>query len=247
MTFCAIKVCRNYKRRTKTASEVTYHRIPTDPIVRSRWVDIIRKSHGEAFWTPTKTTVVCSDHFHLKYLYFVGNQKRRRLKKEAVPSKAIILSSLESDDSENADDTENADETENAYETENADENVQPSTSKIVLCADTSPLCSSHTGNVAILTKENSDIIEDFSDLDSVFDSPSEAKLRKDLRKKIRIQQKHRLKIQSLRKKNLRLQKKLASFKQIIDELKKERYIKDDTHDVLCSNCKYGKKITRKI
>lgn len=60
--------------------------------------------------------------------------------------------------------------------------------------------------------------------------------MRRDLRRRIQLQKKHTLKIQSLRRKNLQLKKKIASFKQIIGTLKKERYIGSDTHNILSDN-----------
>lgn len=69
--------------------------------------------------------------------------------------------------------------------------------------------------------KDSEKINEEFSDLDSIFDTPKKAKLRSELRRKIRIQRKHSLKIQSLRRKNLRLKKKIATLKHIIVTLKK--------------------------
>ncbi|XP_038208205.1 uncharacterized protein LOC119829660 [Zerene cesonia] len=61
------------------------------------------------------------------------------------------------------------------------------------------------------------------SDLDSVYDSPTEAKLRRALRRKIRLQQKHVLRIKSLTRRNVTLMKQLASLKEIIATLKKEK------------------------
>lgn len=60
---------------------------------------------------------------------------------------------------------------------------------------------------------DNKEINEEFSDIDSIFDTPKKAKLRRELRRRILIQKKHSLKIQSLRRKNLRLKKKIATFK----------------------------------
>lgn len=75
-----------------------------------------------------------------------------------------------------------------------------------------------------------------FSDLDSIFDTPKKAKLRRNLRRKILLEKKHRLKIKSLRQKNQRLKKKITSFKQVIGTLKKERYIDNDMYNILRSN-----------
>ncbi|CAG4989657.1 unnamed protein product [Colias eurytheme] len=136
-------------------------KIPTDPIIRSRWVDIIRKSRGEEFWKPSKTTNTPAS--------------------KEEPSSSVTCPN--------------------------------------VVCTDTL-----------------SEINEEFSDIDSIFDTPKKAKLRRELRRKICIQKKHSLKIQSLRRKNVRLKKKIASFKDILVKLKKERYIDNDTHNVLNSN-----------
>lgn len=62
------------------------------------------------------------------------------------------------------------------------------------------------------------------SDLDSVYDSPTEVKLRRQLRRKIRLEKKHLLKIKSLRQKNQRLKEKVSSLLQIIEKLKREQY-----------------------
>lgn len=64
-----------------------FFRILNNPPIRNRWIERIRKSRGDATWKPTKTTVVCSDHFHSKDMYTVNKTGRRRLAKEAVPSK----------------------------------------------------------------------------------------------------------------------------------------------------------------
>ncbi|XP_048484643.1 uncharacterized protein LOC125490210 [Plutella xylostella] len=204
--------------------------IPNDPIIRSKWVEIIRKSRGEDYWKPAKSTVICSDHFHHKDLYYTKNQTGlRRLKKGVLPSKGLFVLPAKSEESASSGEEAEAisegfskqptPSTSNQYEkktTETDDQPIFPSTPKT--------------------SKVEQTEIEDFSDLDSVFDTPKKAKLRKQLRKKIALQKRYILKIQSLRRKNLRLKKKLASFKQILETLKTERYINDDTHDVLSSN-----------
>ncbi|RVE43509.1 hypothetical protein evm_011843 [Chilo suppressalis] len=52
------------KGRIKTTNKITYHRLPHDPNMKSRWVNVIRRSRGEDFWQPAKTTVICSDRFN---------------------------------------------------------------------------------------------------------------------------------------------------------------------------------------
>ncbi|XP_050667963.1 uncharacterized protein LOC126967516 isoform X1 [Leptidea sinapis] len=105
---CCIKVCRNYKRRLKTTKKVTFHRLPNKPSLRERWVDIIRQSRGEDHWNPARYSLICSDHFRAKDLYFTSNQSRQRLKRQAIPCKALFLSSIKSDDDESGDDVSNS-------------------------------------------------------------------------------------------------------------------------------------------
>ncbi|VVC97874.1 unnamed protein product [Leptidea sinapis] len=104
---CCIKVCRNYKRRLKTMKKVTFHRLPNKPSLRERWVEIIRQSRGEDHWNPARHSLICSDHFRAKDLYFTSNQSRQRLKRQAIPCKALFLSSTKSDDDESGDEVSN--------------------------------------------------------------------------------------------------------------------------------------------
>ncbi|XP_050667965.1 THAP domain-containing protein 5-like isoform X3 [Leptidea sinapis] len=104
---CCIKVCRNYKRRLKTTKKVTFHRLPNKPSLRERWVEIIRQSRGEDNWNPARHSLICSDHFRAKDLYFTSNQSRQRLKRQAIPCKALFLSSTKSDDDESGDEVSN--------------------------------------------------------------------------------------------------------------------------------------------
>ncbi|CAG4930529.1 unnamed protein product [Parnassius apollo] len=216
MTSCAIKICRNYKGRLQTINKISYHRIPIDPIIRSRWVDIMRKSRGEEFWKPSKTTVICSEHFREKDLYFANNQGRRRLKKEAVPKKALFLSSVKSDESDITDEDvemtmEYNTEKQKPMNLNTPASNEEPKTSSSiactnVVCTDTSSPSISRVAHKVLANKtaksENDiEINEEFSDIDSIFDTPKKAKLRRELRRKIRIQKKHSLKMQSLRRK----------------------------------------------
>ncbi|KOB77475.1 DNA transposase THAP9 [Operophtera brumata] len=230
--------------------------IPTDPTVRSHWVKVIKKSRDDELWEPSKTTVICSDHF--KTSDFVCNQKRRRLKKKAVPSKALFLSSVKSDSSENSDETNTLQKLKSLTRNEESETpdisgDVQPAkinpcddvvdtdvlspiTSRTSDVVDTDVLSPSIANSTERLTENKSEIITYFSDSDSIFDTPEKAKLRKDLRSKICIQKKHTLKIQSLRRKNLRLKNKVASFKKKLESLRNERYINNDTHNVFAAD-----------
>ncbi|CAG4965068.1 unnamed protein product [Parnassius apollo] len=218
MTICAIKVCRNYKGRLKTTKKVTYHRIPKDPILRSKWIEIIRESRGEDLWQPSKTAVICSDHFRAKDLYFANNQSRQRLKKEAIPCKALFLTSLETDDDESNSLIEEtgrkSDCVTNVFDdakilVSNEDGSLRATKNNQYAsscCMETSNInvsnftgiesasASSHIPGQATDSKigdgrkkENeSDIIDDFSDLESIFDTPKKIKLRQELRRRIR-------------------------------------------------------------
>ncbi|CAG5037615.1 unnamed protein product [Parnassius apollo] len=74
------------------------------------------------------------------------------------------------------------------------------------------------------------------SELDSIFDSPKKASLRRQLRKKILLQQKHSRKIKTLKQKNRRLKKRNATLKNILVELRKKRYINNDISNILSEN-----------
>ncbi|KAL0881283.1 hypothetical protein ABMA27_001167 [Loxostege sticticalis] len=62
----------------------------------------------------------------------------------------------------------------------------------------------------------------DSSDLDSIFDSPKEASLRRQLRKMMSLQEKHSREIKSLKQKNRRLKKRNATLKNILVDLRKK-------------------------
>ncbi|CAD0199569.1 unnamed protein product [Chrysodeixis includens] len=240
MTVCAIKYCRNYKGRVKNTEHITYHQIPTNPIIRHQWIDRIRKSRGEATWKPSKTTVVCSAHFRSKDILSVDKAGRRRLSKEAVPSKALFLSSVQSSDSEDSDDIETVEKSNSneagpsgihndmCVSTQSSDNDLTINDNDQVPNNDTDQVPNNDQSDatindkiVELQNKTELDEEDSFSDLDSVYDSPTEAKLRRDLRRKIVLERKHVLKIKSLRQQNLRLKRKIASFKQIIKTLKK--------------------------
>ncbi|KAG6462541.1 hypothetical protein O3G_MSEX013329 [Manduca sexta] len=182
-----------------------FFRIPSDPIMRSRWTQIIRRSRCEELWKPSKYSLVCSDHFNKNEMYFVNNEGRRRLKKTAVPCKNSSIafdagSGISRDKPHiNFVDMRN---------TSNAPENTGH---------------WQHTKNTSNDTEIETEVYEEFSDLDSVFDTPKEAKLRRDLHRKNILQRKHILKIQSLRRKIIRLKKKITTYKEIIGNLKKEK------------------------
>lgn len=71
---------------------------------------------------------------------------------------------------------------------------------------------------------------------DSIFDTPKKARLRHKLRKKTLIALKQSRKLKILQQKMRRMQKRNVLFKNIIIKLKKERYINNDTANILSEN-----------
>ncbi|XP_037299123.1 uncharacterized protein LOC115451743 isoform X1 [Manduca sexta] len=224
MSVCVFKVCRNYKGRSKTTHNVTYHRIPSDPIMRSRWTQIIQRSRCEELWKPSKYSLVCSDHFNKNEMYFVNNEGRRRLKKQRFH--ALFLSSVQSDGSDIVTDEE-INNSSIAFDAGSGISRDKPHINFVDM-RNTSNAPENtghwqHTKNTSNDTEIETEVYEEFSDLDSVFDTPKEAKLRRDLHRKNILQRKHILKIQSLRRKIIRLKKKITTYKEIIGNLKKEK------------------------
>ncbi|KAG6462542.1 hypothetical protein O3G_MSEX013329 [Manduca sexta] len=203
-----------------------FFRIPSDPIMRSRWTQIIRRSRCEELWKPSKYSLVCSDHFNKNEMYFVNNEGRRRLKKTAVPCKALFLSSVQSDGSDIVTDEE-INNSSIAFDAGSGISRDKPHINFVDM-RNTSNAPENtghwqHTKNTSNDTEIETEVYEEFSDLDSVFDTPKEAKLRRDLHRKNILQRKHILKIQSLRRKIIRLKKKITTYKEIIGNLKKEK------------------------
>lgn len=78
--------------------------------------------------------------------------------------------------------------------------------------------------------KSNGDHSVDDSDQDSLFDTPTESKLRKKLRKQQKLRIATKLKLKTLQQKHRRLQKRYNSLKNILKELKDKKCINCDTH-----------------
>lgn len=76
----------------------------------------------------------------------------------------------------------------------------------------------------------------DFSDIDSIFDTPRKKSLKKKLRNKTVLQFKHARIIKSLREKTRRLKKANCSLRNIIKSLKQERFIDNDLCNILSKN-----------
>ena len=61
-----------------------HFRLPTDGLVKEKWLNIIRVQRRENDWLPTPYTKVCSKHFSASDIY-VTKKNYRRIKKTAVP------------------------------------------------------------------------------------------------------------------------------------------------------------------
>ncbi|CAH2058300.1 unnamed protein product, partial [Iphiclides podalirius] len=100
MPVCAVKLCRNYVRKTYNNTKITYHRFPTDPELADRWRAIIQRTRNEGYWKHHKTSVVCSEHFSDDDLYYT-KMGLRRLKNGSVPSKCLFLVGTETESQKN--------------------------------------------------------------------------------------------------------------------------------------------------
>ncbi|XP_045488877.1 THAP domain-containing protein 2-like [Pieris rapae] len=97
MTICAVKLCHNTSEKQKKCNNITFHRIPIDPVIADKWVKNIRLSRGEVYWKPTKNTRICSKHFKNEDKYITQGGSCR-LRRNAVPVKDLHISCTGTDD-----------------------------------------------------------------------------------------------------------------------------------------------------
>ena len=76
---------------------ISMHMFPRDDTIREKWVRFVQRHRAK--WQPSKTSVLCSVHFdvsdfeHRNDLNLVDSStfhSKRRLKKDAVPSKDCV-------------------------------------------------------------------------------------------------------------------------------------------------------------
>ena len=75
---------------------ISMHMFPRDETIREKWVRFVQRHRAK--WQPSKTSVLCSVHFdvsdfeHRTDLSLGGSSfhSKRRLKKDAVPSKDCV-------------------------------------------------------------------------------------------------------------------------------------------------------------
>ncbi|RVE54928.1 hypothetical protein evm_000295 [Chilo suppressalis] len=210
MPVCIVKLCKNNTSKNKKDTGITYHQFPADPVLRDRWTAIVRVSREESWWKPGKTSVICSTHFNASDLYLTKGGLKR-LHKGAVPQNALILSSILPDNI-----------------SKNNVVTAEPSTSIPVVNSNSIvvtaiPSTSASADETKILTSGNeTPPLDDFSDIEYIFDSPRKTKLKKELYKKNILQLKHGRIIKTLREKTRRLKKSNSYLKGIIKSLKKE-------------------------
>ncbi|KAH7973772.1 hypothetical protein HPB49_005091 [Dermacentor silvarum] len=82
--YCALDFCPS-----KFGDPVSFHKFPRDDAQRNAWIDFVRAT-GQHFWTPGKSSVLCSLHFcsdayESKYAVSFGIPKKRWLVSGAVP------------------------------------------------------------------------------------------------------------------------------------------------------------------
>ena len=90
MVNCCVPWCNNYYENTASRG-VSYHQIPKDPMLNKLWKDLLRRVNLPA----DELTHVCSSHFtsadydsdYQIREKLTGQKLKRRLKRDAVPSK----------------------------------------------------------------------------------------------------------------------------------------------------------------
>ncbi|XP_073966949.1 uncharacterized protein [Choristoneura fumiferana] len=213
----------------------SWYRFPADPVICDRWIAIVRLSREESWWKPGKRSVICSAHFDASNLYFTKGGLKK-LCKGAVPQNALFLSSTLPDNiSDNNTMTAEPSTSAPVDNSNNSALAAEPSTSAPVVNYNNSavvaaePSTSVAVDEATVLTTGNEiRPLDDFADIDYIFDTPRKVKLKKELHKQAILQLKHARIIKTLREKSRRLKKANKNLKSIIKFLKQERFIDND-------------------
>ncbi|CAB3262367.1 unnamed protein product [Arctia plantaginis] len=83
MPSCVVKWCRSRSDMKNTG--ITFHKFPINKIQREKWVSEVRLERNESDWRACESSRICSIHFRSEDIYVLGNGKRKRLKKSALP------------------------------------------------------------------------------------------------------------------------------------------------------------------
>lgn len=85
VSYCVLDFCPS-----KFGDPVSFHKFPRDEAQRNAWIEFVRAT-GRHFWTPGKSSMLCSLHFssdayESKYAVSFGIAKKRWLVSGAVPT-----------------------------------------------------------------------------------------------------------------------------------------------------------------
>ncbi|CAG4947723.1 unnamed protein product [Parnassius apollo] len=83
MVSCAVSNCDVTRRNNP--NNYTFHRLPSRPALRDKWIRIINRPN----WTPSKNSTVCSEHFDEKC--FIQRTRQRVLLKDSVPTLFVTI------------------------------------------------------------------------------------------------------------------------------------------------------------
>ncbi|CAN7985920.1 unnamed protein product [Ixodes hexagonus] len=84
-THCCVPLCKRYGYANKSGRKVSYHKFPTDVAMKKRWIAAIKRDEGP-FFSVSKATKVCSEHFVEADFWKGAASGRQLLRDTAVPS-----------------------------------------------------------------------------------------------------------------------------------------------------------------
>ncbi|CAN8032360.1 unnamed protein product [Ixodes persulcatus] len=84
-THCCVPLCKRYGYTSESGRKVSYHRFPTDVALKKRWIAAIKRDEGP-FFSVSKATKVCSEHFVTADFWNGVASGRQLLRDTAVPS-----------------------------------------------------------------------------------------------------------------------------------------------------------------
>ncbi|CAN7977461.1 unnamed protein product [Ixodes persulcatus] len=84
-THCCVPLCKRYGYTSESGRKVSYHRFPTDVALKKRWIAAIKRDEGP-FFSVSKATKVCSEHFVTADFWNGVASGRQLLRDRAVPS-----------------------------------------------------------------------------------------------------------------------------------------------------------------
>lgn len=82
MVSCSVINCKNNSNINKKIDGITFHRFPRNKHRCKQWIVAVNRENK---WSPSISSVVCSDHFKLDNFYVTENGLRR-LSNDALPT-----------------------------------------------------------------------------------------------------------------------------------------------------------------